>query len=106
MKPLSKFALLAAISASLPAYAQTPDMRPTITIPSAAVSSAPDLAYGAYQRGYYVTAFKEAMTRISIISRIALSVSRKLGYARTVPPSVVALSITPCVIPLVHIAAT
>jgi TPR repeat protein len=64
MKPLSKFALLAAISASLPAYAQTPDMRPTITIPSAAVSSAPDLAYGAYQRGYYVTAFKEAMTRI------------------------------------------
>ena len=46
------------------------------------------------------------MRRMSIIGRIALRVSTKFGYARTVPFSVVALSITPCVIPLVHIAAT
>jgi len=43
---------------------------------------------------------------MSIIGRIEFSVSRKFGYARTVPPSVVALSIKPCMMPLVHIAAT
>ena len=45
------------------------------------------------------------MSRIIIIGRIVVTVSRKFGYASTVPPSVVALSITPWVMPLVHIAA-
>jgi TPR repeat protein len=64
MKPFAILALVVAAAASAPSYAQTSDTNPVATTTPASASYAPDLAYGAYQRGYYITAFKEAMSRI------------------------------------------
>src|SRR4029077_2275507 len=62
---------LPAHAASAPALQQsapgTASNRPpeTDTLPAPArLGGAPDLAYAAYQRGYYVTAMREAMKRI------------------------------------------
>jgi uncharacterized protein len=76
MKHITRFAFVAALAASAPSHAQTSEPTPAVTdvlrgtnavaTTAAATSSsdARDLAFGAYQRGYYITAFKEAMTRI------------------------------------------
>ena len=63
MKHISKFALAFAVVASPPLCAQTSSTTP-VPLASASASYVPDLAYGAYQRGYYVTAFREAMARV------------------------------------------
>ena len=66
MKHISKLALFIAAVASTPALAQTEGTTPPFQVPAPmpSASYAPDLAFGAYQRGYYITAFKEAMIRI------------------------------------------
>jgi TPR repeat protein len=71
MKHITRLIFVATLAAS--AHAQTSDTTPAAsdllrgTNPPAApatTSYVPDLAYGAYQRGYYVTAFREAMARV------------------------------------------
>ena len=56
-----------ASTAQQPAEAGTPSNAPPVTDPlpvPARLGGAPDIAFAAYQRGYYVTAMREAMKRI------------------------------------------
>ncbi len=68
-----------ALAAPCPSRAQTfsPPYAPPPqgAVPTPAQSPAPDLAFGAYQRGFYITAFREAMQRVTANPRDAAAMT-------------------------------
>jgi TPR repeat protein len=71
MKQAIRAGLAALLALALPAASRAQTFSPPYTPPPQRVGPppaqepAPDLAFGAYQRGFYITAFREAMKRVT-----------------------------------------